>query len=94
MCLRWHRQLFFLCGGVIAKEREACTLVFSIAPLDLLMCVLLNLALKDPRSSWLVEAGCLQDVRSIDPVVGPPAHNMFLELCAELVLPDWDLIKE
>lgn len=68
----------------MANQRP--TLVFSISALNLLMDVLLNISLKDSRSSRLVEACSLQDVCRIDPVVVPPSHHMLFEICAELEL--------
>lgn len=53
------------------------------------MVAFLHVALKDAGSGWFVETGSLQDVGSIDPVVGLPPHNM-LPLgvrTGELVLP-------
>lgn len=50
------------------------------------MCVLLDFTLKNSRPRRLIESGCFEDVRGIDPVVGPSPHDMFLELRTELKL--------
>jgi hypothetical protein len=50
------------------------------------MDIFLNIAFQDPRSSGFVEAGGLENVSRIDPVVMPPSHNMFFEVSAELEL--------
>jgi hypothetical protein len=72
-------------------ERDPCSLVLAVAALNLLVCFLLNLALEDPGTCWLVEAGGLKDVGSVDPVVLSPAHDMLLKVIAKLVLVHGDL---
>ncbi len=52
------------------------TLIFAITSLDLFMYPLLHLSLEDSCSSRLVEAGYLQDMRCVNPVVRPPSHDM------------------
>lgn len=69
------------------------TLKLSIASLDLLMVALLYVTLENASSGGLVEAGSLQDMGGIDPVVRLSAHNM-LPLgfrTGELKLPYWIL---
>lgn len=70
---------------------RTCTLVFSVSSLNLFVNVLLHLAFQDSCPGRLVEAGGFQDVSCVDPVVVAPAHDMFLEIMAELVFPDGDL---
>jgi hypothetical protein len=67
---------------------EVFTLVFSITALNLLVSVFLNFALEDTGPGRLIEACSLQDMCRIDPVIVSSAHNMFLEIGAELVLVD------
>ena len=67
------------------------TLILSVATLDLLVHVLLHLTLEDAGSGGLVEAGCLQDVCRVEPVIVAAAHNMFFEVGAELELVDGNL---
>ena len=66
--------------------RNKPTLVFAIASLYLLMDILLHLALEYSGASWLIEAGRLENMCGIDPVVLPPAHDMFFEVLAKLEL--------
>jgi len=66
-------------------------LVFSIAALDLLVDILLHLALEDACTGGLVEAGGLEDVCGIDPVVLATAHHMLFAVEAKLELVDRDL---
>ena len=61
-------------------------MVFAIAALDLLVDILLDITFEDAGPCGLVEACRFQDVRGIDPVVMPPSHNMFLQICAKLEL--------
>ena len=53
------------------------TLIFAIAALNLLMVPLLHFLLQDPRPVWFVEASYLEDVGSVDIIVGAAAHDMF-----------------
>lgn len=69
-------------------ERYPCALVFAIATLDLLVHALLHLALEDAGSRRLVIVGYLEDVRSVDPVVGTAAHDM---VAVDIALVDGDL---
>ena len=55
------------------------------------MHIFLDLAFKDSSSRGLVEAGSLEDMRRIDPVVVATAHDMFLQICSKLVLVHWYL---
>lgn len=55
------------------------------------MGVFLYLALQDSRSSGLVEAGSLEDMCSVDPVIVATAHYMLLEIDTKLILPYWNL---
>lgn len=66
---------------------------FAVSTLDLLMASLLYIALKNACSSRFVKAGCLQNVGSIDPIVGLTAHDMlFLAFWTnKLELPHWIL---
>lgn len=57
-------------------EGSGHTLIFPISALHLLVDTLLNFSLEYACSSGLVIAGHLQDVGSIDPVVGATAHDM------------------
>jgi hypothetical protein len=52
------------------------TLVFSVSTLHLLMYALLHLALKNAGPARLVVVRDLQDVGSIDPVVGSASHTV------------------
>lgn len=76
------------CQGPTLAQRDPCALVFAIAALDLLMHALLHLSLQDSRSCWFVEAGDLQNVGGIDPVVGAASHDM---VSGDLELVDGDL---
>jgi hypothetical protein len=58
------------------STRLTLTLIFSISTLNLLVYAFLDLSLQYPCSRGLVEPGCFQDVRSIDPVIGPTAHDV------------------
>lgn len=62
---------------------------FAVASLDLLVVALLDVSLEDAGSGRLVEAGSLEDVGGIDPVVGLAPHDMFAFGigAGELVLP-------
>lgn len=75
-------------GSSVRKSRncvrETPTLVFSITTLNLLMDILLYVSFEDPRPSWLVKAGSLQDVGRIDPIVLPSSHDMFLHVTTKL----------
>lgn len=77
---------------VLGKRKKTArsrrTLVFSVTTLDFFMLLLLNFALQNSRSGRLVKTGSLQDVCRIHPVVGTPAHNMFLEIGPKLKLVD------
>lgn len=77
------------------NEVEHCTLKFAVTSLYLFMIALLHVTLKDSGSCGLVETGSLQDMCSIDPVVGLPPHDMlpFGVRAGELVLPDWVLSR-
>jgi hypothetical protein len=57
-------------------QRHPSPLVLAVAALDLLVDALLHFALEDAGARRLVEAGDLQDMGCIDPVVGATAHNM------------------
>ena len=57
-------------------QRDPSTLVFAIATLNLFMHTLLHLALEDSGSGGLVIVGYFEDVRCIDPIISPPAHDM------------------
>lgn len=52
------------------------TLVLAISTLHLFMDALLNLALQNARSRGFIKPSHFEDVRSIDPIVGPSSHNM------------------
>ena len=67
------------------------TLVLSVAALDLLVDIFLDFTLEDAGPRRLVEAGSFKNVGRIDPVVMAPAHDMFFEVGAKLVLPHWNL---
>lgn len=60
------------------------------------MVPLLDVALQDTSSGWLVEASSFQDMGRIDPVVGLSSHDMFpLSVRAnKLELPNWILQSE
>ena len=69
-------------------QGNPCALIFAISALDLLMHALLHLAFEDSGPCRFIEAGDLQNVRRIDPVVGPPSHDM---IASNLELIDRDL---
>ena len=75
--------------GTQQVSHNARTLVLSIATLDLLVYTLLHFPFEDPRPCWLIETCNLQDVGSVDPVVGSPAHDM---VASNLEFVDGDLI--
>ena len=52
------------------------TLIFPIASLHLLVHSLLHLSLQNPRTSRLVVVGDLENMRSVDPVIGASSHDM------------------
>jgi hypothetical protein len=52
------------------------TLVFAVASLHLLVHTLLYLALQNTGPARLVVVGDLEDVGSVDPVVGAAAHDV------------------
>ena len=52
------------------------TLIFSVSTLHFLMYTLLHLALKDAGPTRLVVIRDLQDVGSVDPVVGSASHTV------------------
>jgi hypothetical protein len=52
------------------------TLIFSVSALHFLMYTLLHLALKDAGPTRLVVIRDLQDVGSVDPVVGSASHTV------------------
>jgi hypothetical protein len=64
------------------------TLVFSVSALHLLMYTLLHLAFEDAGPARFVVVCDLQDVGSVDPVVGSASHAV-VTFAVELV--DWDL---
>ena len=67
------------------------TLIFPVSALDFLVDILLDVPLEDACAGRLVEASGLEDVCRINPVVFSPAHDMFLEVGAKLVLVHGDL---
>src|SRR5690242_20537804 len=70
---------------------EGSTLIFAIAALDLLMHIFLNVSFENSCSSRLIESSGFEDMCSVDPVVMPPSHYMFFEICAKLVFIDGNL---
>ena len=91
---RYHCQHMWLDGIVTAVTLQlACkapvvTLIFAITSLHLLMHSLLDLALQNPCPRGLVKVCDFQDVRCVDPVVGPPSHDM---IAFHIVLVYWYL---
>lgn len=67
------------------------TLIFPVTSLDLLVDVFLHVPLEDACPGRLVEAGGLQNVRRIDPIILSAAHHMFLKVRTKLVFVDGDL---
>ncbi len=55
------------------------------------MDIFLYIPLENPCTGWFVEAGGLQNVGGIDPVVLAAAHDMLFEVGTELVFVDGDL---
>ena len=70
------------------RGENKLTLVFSITTLHLLMYTLLHLAFEDASPARFVVVCDLQDVGSVDPVVGSASHAV-VTFAVELV--DWDL---
>jgi hypothetical protein len=66
-----------------------CTLVFSVSTLHLLMHTFLYLTLEDPSSTGFIIFRDLQDVSSVDPVVGSASHTV-VAFAVELVDRDLD----
>lgn len=66
-------------------------MVFSVAALDFFVLVFLNLSLENSGSGRFVEAGGLEDVRGVDPVIVTASHDMLFLVEAELKLVDRDL---
>lgn len=54
---------------------EIHTLIFAVASLHFFMHSLLYLSFQNSSSRRLIKAGCLEDVRCIDPVVASPSHH-------------------
>jgi hypothetical protein len=69
-------------------ERYPCALVLSIAALHLLVHALLHFALEDAGPGGLIVVGYLEDMGSVDPVVGAPSHNM---VAVDIAFVDRDL---
>ena len=69
-------------------QRDPCALVLPISTLDLFMDTLLHLSFKDSCSCGFVEAGDLENVCCVDPVVGSSSHDM---VTTDLQLIDWHL---
>jgi len=63
------------------------TLIFSVSTLHFLMNTLLHLALKDAGPARLVVVCDLQDVGSVDPVVGSASHTV-VTFAIELIYRD------
>ncbi len=68
-----------------------CTLILSVATLNLLMKFFLDFSFQDTGSGRLVKASSFQNMRLIDPIVMTAAHNMFLKIWSELKLIHRDL---
>jgi len=75
MCLQSNDQSSVLCAR---DSDRPPTLIFAITTLDFFVRPLLYLSLEDSRPRGFVKFSNFQDVRSIDPVVGPSAHDMVL----------------
>jgi hypothetical protein len=62
----------------VAFNSTSCiyTLVFSVSTLHLLVHTLLHLALEDPSPTGFIIFRDLQDVSSVDPVVGSASHTV------------------
>lgn len=73
------------------RSRWRRTLVFSVTALDFFVLVFLYLSLEDSSSGRFVEAGGLENVGSVDPVIVTASHDMLFEVEAELKLVDRDL---
>lgn len=71
----------------------ACTLIFAITSLYLLVHVLLHISFQDSRTCGLIKTSSFQDVSRIDPVIMPSSHNMFLQIDSELKLVHWNLLN-
>jgi len=69
-------------------ERYPCSLVLSVSALHLLVHAFLHFALEDTGSGRLVIFGDLQDVGSVDPVVGAASHDM---VAVDIAFVDRDL---
>ena len=79
----------------LAKAKTAVpTLIFAVTSLNLLVNVLLHLALENSCPGRLVEAGRLEDVCGIDPVVRAPAHDMFFQVDTKLEFVHGNLVDE
>jgi hypothetical protein len=77
-----------LCKLAPLLKRYPCSLVLSISALHLLVHALLHFALEDTGSGGLVIVGNLEDMCSVDPVVGAASHNM---VAVDIALVDRDL---
>lgn len=75
-CAHLLQHLIALRQDLAILERDPCALILPIPTLDLLMDALLDFALEDAGSSRLIVVGDLEDVGSVDPVVGAAAHYM------------------
>jgi hypothetical protein len=80
-----------VCGQEIPRTRSGRTLIFAVSALDLLVSGFLYLSLENPGPCRFVESSRFQNMSSIDPVVMPPAHDMFLQVGTKLELPYRDL---
>lgn len=71
-----------------ARPSSSHTLIFAVSTLHLLMHTLLHLALEDTGPGRLVVVGDLQDVGSVDPVIGATAHDM---VARDIAFVHWNL---
>jgi hypothetical protein len=51
------------------------TLVLSVTTLNLFVHALLDLSLENTGSRRLIKAGCLENMRSIDPIISTSSHH-------------------
>ena len=68
--------------GYVSKENnvdvswQKRTLIFPISALYFFVHTFLHFSLEDSSSSWFIVIGDLQDMRRVDPIVGPTTHDV------------------
>lgn len=69
--------MFFSLRSLGTHSGHPLTLVFPVTSLNFLMHTFLYISLQYACSRGFVEVGHLQDMRSINPIIVAPTHDMF-----------------